>query len=190
MPVSSTSLVENYPLGVSSATVRNILSDLEALGLLTHPHTSAGRVPTDAGYRYYVQVLAEEPFAVVVHLPRVNDRSQPQDARLLGRRDAAVVRDQQARQGGHQAAEQERLGEFVGGVHQDENSVAEIADRIVIVIVDPGGAQGLGHEPVDVLAQFFFHRVGPLGGILDVDREDAPVDRERGPRARPQTVPR
>ncbi|MGD0122353.1 MAG: heat-inducible transcriptional repressor HrcA [Candidatus Limnocylindrales bacterium] len=59
-PVSSGSLVEHYPLGVSSATVRNILSDLEALGLLTHPHTSAGRVPTDAGYRYYVQVLAGE----------------------------------------------------------------------------------------------------------------------------------
>jgi heat-inducible transcriptional repressor len=60
MPVSSGSLVENHPLGVSSATVRNVLSDLEALGLLSHPHTSAGRVPTDAGYRYYVQVLADE----------------------------------------------------------------------------------------------------------------------------------
>jgi len=59
-PVSSGALVEHYPLGVSSATVRSILSDLEALGLLTHPHTSAGRVPTDAGYRYYVQVLAGE----------------------------------------------------------------------------------------------------------------------------------
>jgi heat-inducible transcriptional repressor len=59
-PVSSGSLVEHYGLGVSSATVRNILSDLEAMGLLSHPHTSAGRVPTDAGYRYYVQVLAEE----------------------------------------------------------------------------------------------------------------------------------
>jgi heat-inducible transcriptional repressor len=59
-PVSSGSLVDHYQLGVSSATVRSILSDLEALGLLTHPHTSAGRVPTDAGYRYYVQVLAEE----------------------------------------------------------------------------------------------------------------------------------
>ena len=59
-PISSGSLVSNYPLGVSSATVRNILSELEALGLLTHPHTSSGRVPTDAGYRYYVQVLADE----------------------------------------------------------------------------------------------------------------------------------
>ena len=60
VPVSSGSLVAHYPLGVSSATVRSILADLEAIGLLTHPHTSAGRVPTDAGYRYYVQVLADE----------------------------------------------------------------------------------------------------------------------------------
>ncbi len=59
-PVSSGSLVSHYPMGVSSATVRNTLSDLEAMGLLTHPHTSAGRVPTDEGYRYYVQVLADE----------------------------------------------------------------------------------------------------------------------------------
>ena len=59
-PVSSGSLVARFPLGVSSATVRSILADLEGLGLLTHPHTSAGRIPTDAGYRYYVQVLADE----------------------------------------------------------------------------------------------------------------------------------
>jgi heat-inducible transcriptional repressor len=45
---------------VSSATVRSILSDLEVMGLLTHPHTSAGRVPTDAGYRYYVRSLVAE----------------------------------------------------------------------------------------------------------------------------------
>jgi heat-inducible transcriptional repressor len=59
-PVSSGALVTGYQLGVSSATVRNILSDLEAMGLLSHPHTSAGRVPTDAGYRYYVQALSDD----------------------------------------------------------------------------------------------------------------------------------
>ena len=59
-PVSSGALVAEYSLGVSSATVRSILADLETLGLLMHPHTSAGRVPTDAGYRYYVQALAQE----------------------------------------------------------------------------------------------------------------------------------
>ena len=58
-PVGSLALVERYGLGVSSATVRNILADLEMAGLLTHPHTSAGRVPTDAGYRFYVESLAD-----------------------------------------------------------------------------------------------------------------------------------
>ena len=58
-PVGSNALVERYSLGVSSATVRNILADLEAGGLLTHPHTSAGRIPTDAGYRFFVESIAD-----------------------------------------------------------------------------------------------------------------------------------
>ena len=58
-PVGSQALVERYALGVSSATVRHILADLEGAGLLTHPHTSAGRMPTDAGYRFYVESIAD-----------------------------------------------------------------------------------------------------------------------------------
>jgi heat-inducible transcriptional repressor len=58
-PVGSQALVERYRLGVSSATVRSILAELEANGLLTHPHTSAGRLPTDAGYRFYVESIVE-----------------------------------------------------------------------------------------------------------------------------------
>ncbi|OQX84188.1 MAG: heat-inducible transcription repressor HrcA [Candidatus Omnitrophica bacterium 4484_49] len=60
MPVASKLLVSKYRLGLSSATVRNIMADLEKLGYITHPHTSAGRVPTDKGYRYYVDMLMEE----------------------------------------------------------------------------------------------------------------------------------
>lgn len=56
-PVSSKTIAEYYQLGVSSATIRNDLAALEQAGLLTHPHTSAGRVPTDAGYRYFVRHL-------------------------------------------------------------------------------------------------------------------------------------
>lgn len=56
-PVGSRVLVENYGLQFSSATVRNDLARLEELGYLTHPHTSAGRVPTDEGYRYFVARL-------------------------------------------------------------------------------------------------------------------------------------
>jgi heat-inducible transcriptional repressor len=56
-PISSRALVENYGLDVSTATVRNELAQLEELGYLTHPHTSAGRIPTDKGYRRFVTRL-------------------------------------------------------------------------------------------------------------------------------------
>jgi len=59
-PVGSQTLVERYRLGVSSATVRNVLAELEQAGYLTHPHTSAGRMPTDAGYRLYVESIAPQ----------------------------------------------------------------------------------------------------------------------------------
>lgn len=56
-PVSSSWLAEHSALGLSSATVRNILARLEEQGLVRQPHTSAGRVPTDSGYRLYVDWL-------------------------------------------------------------------------------------------------------------------------------------
>src|SRR5512134_3954019 len=56
-PVSSAWLAEHSALGLSSATVRHILARLEELGLVHQPHTSAGRVPTDSGYRLYVDGL-------------------------------------------------------------------------------------------------------------------------------------
>jgi heat-inducible transcriptional repressor len=59
-PVGSKSLVERSGLPVSSSTVRNELAELEHTGLLTHPHTSAGRVPTKRGYRFYADVLLGE----------------------------------------------------------------------------------------------------------------------------------
>lgn len=60
-PVGSGVIVQRGGFGVSSATVRNILSELEDAGYVRQPHTSAGRVPTDLGYRFYVDLLLEEP---------------------------------------------------------------------------------------------------------------------------------
>jgi heat-inducible transcriptional repressor len=57
--VASETLVRKYGLNISSATVRNELSALEELGYITQLHTSAGRVPTDAGYRFYVERLMD-----------------------------------------------------------------------------------------------------------------------------------
>lgn len=56
-PAGSRRLAKEYEFGVSPATIRNTMADLEAKGYLTHPHTSAGRMPTDLAYRYYVDAL-------------------------------------------------------------------------------------------------------------------------------------
>ncbi len=56
-PAGSRTIAKKYDLGVSAATIRNTMSDLEERGYLYHPHTSAGRVPTDRAYRVYVDAL-------------------------------------------------------------------------------------------------------------------------------------
>lgn len=56
-PVGSKFLVQNYNLELSDATIRNEMRELEEEGYLTHPHTSAGRIPTEMGYKYYVEHL-------------------------------------------------------------------------------------------------------------------------------------
>lgn len=67
-PVSSKAVTVNYGFGLSSATIRNIMAELESEGFLVQPHTSAGRVPTDKGFRFYVDTLLdldlEEPRTV------------------------------------------------------------------------------------------------------------------------------
>ncbi len=58
-PVGSRFITKKYDIGFSPATVRNIMADLEESGFIGHPHTSAGRIPTDKGYRFYVDSLME-----------------------------------------------------------------------------------------------------------------------------------
>ena len=78
MPVSSEMLAKDF--NCSSATIRNVLSELEEEDYLTHPHTSAGRVPTDKGYRYYVdflrsqiELIKEEKEGVAKEMERVEN---------------------------------------------------------------------------------------------------------------------
>src|SRR3982751_2017379 len=66
-PVGSRSLSRESGLSLSSATIRNIVADLEQLGFVSSPHTSAGRVPTDKGYRFFVDSLLK------AHAPMEND---------------------------------------------------------------------------------------------------------------------
>src|SRR5512137_2778445 len=58
-PVGSRTITRRHGISLSPATVRNVMSDLEELGFLASPHTSAGRIPTDKAYRFYVDSLLE-----------------------------------------------------------------------------------------------------------------------------------
>jgi heat-inducible transcriptional repressor len=135
-PVASSMLVSAAGLGVSSATVRNILVRLEEEGFVQQPHTSAGRIPTDRGYRFYVDLLLESKRptraadAVEARLRRESpdrlvDSVLPQVSHVLSQTSRSVGFAVRA---AHEAAVFDRV-EFVplGG------------GRILVVIVASGG---------------------------------------------------
>src|SRR5580700_8560890 len=72
-PVGSNTLTQKYNLGVSSATIRNEMAELEAGGYLVQPHTSAGRIPSDAGYRTYVDRLMQPEELTEDECRRIHD---------------------------------------------------------------------------------------------------------------------
>lgn len=135
-PVASSVLVTAAGLGVSSATVRNILAKLEEEGYVLQPHTSAGRVPTDRGYRFYVDLLLEAKrpsraaTAVEARLRRDSpdrrlDSMLPQVSHVLSQASRTVGFASRA---AHEAAVFDRV-EFV----------PLGATRILVVIVASGG---------------------------------------------------
>src|SRR3954470_4142292 len=75
-PAGSRFLSRGFGLGVSPATIRNTMSDLEDKGFLSHPHTSAGRVPTDKAYSAYVDSLLNSPAGPIVVAERERLRDE------------------------------------------------------------------------------------------------------------------
>ena len=71
-PVGSKAIAASIDMEVSSATIRNEMADLEAMGLLEKPHTSAGRIPSPKGYRLYVNELMEEHKLSLQETQRIN----------------------------------------------------------------------------------------------------------------------
>ncbi|MCX8070436.1 MAG: heat-inducible transcriptional repressor HrcA [Thermodesulfovibrionales bacterium] len=72
-PVGSRFVTKKYDFSLSSATIRNIMADLEELGFLTQPHTSAGRVPTDRAYRFYVDTILNQRSSIDYDSEIAND---------------------------------------------------------------------------------------------------------------------
>lgn len=94
IPVGSRYISKRFESHLSPATIRNVMADLEEQGFLSHPHTSAGRVPTDLGYRYYVdylmeieQLSEEEKHSIQKQLDRTPDATDllRETSRLLGK---------------------------------------------------------------------------------------------------------
>jgi heat-inducible transcriptional repressor len=83
-PVGSQTLTQKYNLGVSSATIRNEMAELEAAGYLVQPHTSAGRIPSDAGYRTYVDRLMQPETLPNDETKRIRDEFRAASRELDG----------------------------------------------------------------------------------------------------------
>lgn len=78
-PVGSRTISKAYDLGISPATIRNEMSDLEELGFIVQPHTSSGRIPSDKGYRLYVDILLENHKAQMKKIALLEDLVQKAD---------------------------------------------------------------------------------------------------------------
>jgi heat-inducible transcriptional repressor len=134
-PVPSSVLAGAAGLGVSPATVRNILARLEEDGFVQQPHTSAGRVPTDRGYRFYVDLLLEGR--------RANRTGSAVEARL--RRDGGALVDSVLSQASHVVSQASRHVGFAlrpahhSAVFDRVEFVPLTATRVLVVIIARGG---------------------------------------------------
>ena len=81
-PAGSRTIAKRYQLGLSPATIRNTMSDLEEKGYLYHPHTSAGRIPTDLAYRVYVDFLMRPPAVAPAQAQRLRGELEGQRAAI------------------------------------------------------------------------------------------------------------
>jgi heat-inducible transcriptional repressor len=134
-PVPSQMLARKSGLGVSSATVRNVLAQLEELGYVHQPHTSAGRVPTDRGYRVFVDLLLESrkparpPFSVEDEIRAQAGRSPLIDDLLVS---VSHLVSRAARYVGFALADNH------GGILQRIEFVALGGSRVLVVVVSRG----------------------------------------------------
>lgn len=177
IPVGSQALVDRYGLLVSSATVRSAMAELEMLGLLNHPHTSAGRVPSDLGYRIYVESLMRE--SALDRADQLMIRHQFSQVQLTSNewlrlaasilatstRSAAVVTQARARHArfGHiqlvDLADQARLVVLVLG---DGNVVQRRLDRAAVERAMAG--QPIGQADLDAAAATLNGELAGLSG--------------------------
>lgn len=132
MPVGSRTLAEHYHLGVSPATVRNELSALEEDGYITQPHTSAGRVPTDMGYREFVDQLMTS---------RIGAKNPIERSLADQMRESADRLDELMRRTSEELARLTDCLSIVGSMEEDASGYGALARR------EPLGLSSLMRKP-------------------------------------------
>ncbi len=135
-PAGSRTIAKRYNLGVSAATIRNTMSDLEEKGYLYHPHTSAGRVPTDQAYRVYVDSLME---------PTVPTRTETDQIRRELHHGASVIESLLVKAAEVLGVLTQELGvavapSFDNAVLERLELVQASTERLLMVLVLSGGA--------------------------------------------------
>ena len=173
-PVSSRSISRRHVESLSPATIRNVMSDLEEEGFLYQPHTSAGRVPTAAAYRFFAQQIVSRATL-----------SPEDEDRIRGEFAAAAIGDDIAERAGHVLAEISRgLGIVVSPpisktVLEHIRFVLLPDGRVVVVLVSAGGstrdkvirpAQSFGQRELDHTAEYLNRNYA--GFVLEAIRAD------------------
>ncbi|MQA30666.1 MAG: heat-inducible transcription repressor HrcA [Luteitalea sp.] len=173
-PVPSSLLVMAGGIGVSSATVRNILARLEAEGYVQQPHTSAGRIPTDRGYRFYVDLLLESK--------RSQRTASAVEARL--RRDSSgPLADAVFSQASHVVSHASRHVAFAlrpahgTAVFDRVEFVPLTASRVLVVIVARGGH--VVQKVIDVGEQLGADDLRRAANYLNCEFSGVPLQRAR-----------
>ncbi len=145
-PIASQALIQRSGLGLSSATVRNVLSQLEEQGYLRQPHTSAGRIPTDLGYRFYVDVL--------LHARRTGRPMMSVEAELRQTAGAPALMEDVLEQASHLLSRNSRQVGFALGPENEAAAFHRIdfvplaGTAILVVMVARGGQ--VTHKVVDI----------------------------------------
>jgi len=172
-PVASSLLVTAAGLGISSATVRNILAHLEDEGFVQQPHTSAGRIPTDRGYRFYVDLLLEAK--------RPTRTASAVEARL--RRESAPLVDSVLAQVSHLLSEASRhIGFAVRPAHEaavfDRVEFIPLSSgRVLVVIVARGGH--VFQKVIDTVESLTADELRQAANYLNVEFSGLPLHRAR-----------
>lgn len=159
-PVGSRTIAKKYRIGVSPATIRNEMADLEEMGYIEQPHTSAGRVPSSRGYRYYVDYLMDTAKLA----PEEEDRICHVFQRRIGELDTMIQRTARL------LSETTHYASLIAGPQVGKSVFRQLQiipigpDRAMLVMVTESGV--VENEIIEVPVEVTLMELGRISGLI------------------------